>query len=248
MQKVQCKYCGNDVWKKPSYIKKYKNIFCDRKCHLKYMKSQQPRVQCVVCDTEIVLHGGRKRNSKTGLYFCSNKCKNPYIARNRRWAENPDYHRFRRPILLEGSKYTCQNCGYNDDKRMLDVHHHNGVHKDNSWTNLRCVCVWCHVAHHRGVTELNLPELELISVKEYMDRIPKKKKAKKIYKCDCGNIITPQAHRCVNCATLKSRRVKNRPNSETLLRKISELGYCGTGRYYGVSDNAVRKWLKKDGV
>jgi hypothetical protein len=29
-----------------------------------------------------------------------------------------------------------------------------------------------------------------------------------------------------------------------LLDEIKELGYCGTGRKYGVSDNAIRKWLK----
>jgi transposase-like protein len=36
-----------------------------------------------------------------------------------------------------------------------------------------------------------------------------------------------------------------RPPKEQLLKEIEELGYCGTGRKYGVSDNAIRKWLKK---
>lgn len=34
-----------------------------------------------------------------------------------------------------------------------------------------------------------------------------------------------------------------RPEKEVLLKQIDELGYCGTGRIYGVSDNAIRKWL-----
>jgi len=25
---------------------------------------------------------------------------------------------------------------------------------------------------------------------------------------------------------------------------ISKLGYCGTGRKYGVTDNSIRKWIK----
>lgn len=41
-----------------------------------------------------------------------------------------------------------------------------------------------------------------------------------------------------------ARRVKDRPASDILLKEIEELGYAGTGRKYGVSDNAVRKWLK----
>lgn len=35
-----------------------------------------------------------------------------------------------------------------------------------------------------------------------------------------------------------------RPPYEALKKDIKQLGYIGTGRKYGVSDNAVRKWLK----
>jgi transposase-like protein len=31
---------------------------------------------------------------------------------------------------------------------------------------------------------------------------------------------------------------------EILLKDIEELGYSGTGRKYGVSDNSIRKWIK----
>ena len=40
------------------------------------------------------------------------------------------------------------------------------------------------------------------------------------------------------------RKVPNRPTLDTLLKEVKELGYCGTGRKYGVSDNAIRKWIK----
>ena len=33
-------------------------------------------------------------------------------------------------------------------------------------------------------------------------------------------------------------------DKDTLLKDVEELGYTGTGRKYGVSDNAVRKWIK----
>ena len=29
-----------------------------------------------------------------------------------------------------------------------------------------------------------------------------------------------------------------------MIKEIEELGYSGTGRKYGVSDNAIRKWKK----
>jgi len=40
-----------------------------------------------------------------------------------------------------------------------------------------------------------------------------------------------------------ARKVK-RPEYDQLKLEIKELGYSGTGRKYGVSDNAIRKWLK----
>ena len=39
------------------------------------------------------------------------------------------------------------------------------------------------------------------------------------------------------------RRVE-RPSHEQLLREVRELGYLATGRKYGVSDNAIRKWVR----
>lgn len=41
-------------------------------------------------------------------------------------------------------------------------------------------------------------------------------------------------------------KVPLRPQFEELKKEIKEFGYVGTGRKYGVSDNAVRKWEKKD--
>jgi transposase-like protein len=35
-----------------------------------------------------------------------------------------------------------------------------------------------------------------------------------------------------------------RPELSVLLEDISSLGYKGAGRKYGVSDNAIRKWVK----
>ena len=35
-----------------------------------------------------------------------------------------------------------------------------------------------------------------------------------------------------------------RPDKEILIKDVEEIGYSATGRKYGVSDNAIRKWLK----
>lgn len=62
-------------------------------------------------------------------------------------------------------------------------------------------------------------------------------------KCKCGEEINKRASKCKKCYQSSQRRVE-RPNLETILNDIKELGYKGTGKKYGVSDNAIRKWLK----
>lgn len=42
---------------------------------------------------------------------------------------------------------------------------------------------------------------------------------------------------------IKKRKVE-RPDYKTLMEDIEELGYTGSGKKYGVSDNAIRKWRK----
>ncbi len=43
---------------------------------------------------------------------------------------------------------------------------------------------------------------------------------------------------------MPSYRKVERPSYEKLLEEIEEMGYSAVGRKYGVSDNAVRKWVR----
>ena len=49
---------------------------------------------------------------------------------------------------------------------------------------------------------------------------------------------------CLNCSGLKSRK-NDRPTYNQLLLDVEKLGYTGSGKKYGVSDNSIRKWIKK---
>jgi hypothetical protein len=40
------------------------------------------------------------------------------------------------------------------------------------------------------------------------------------------------------------QRKAERPEYDVLCEDIEQLGYVGTGRKYGVSDNAIRKWKR----
>jgi transposase-like protein len=47
----------------------------------------------------------------------------------------------------------------------------------------------------------------------------------------------------VRVAASRSRKVE-RPPYDQLLREIEQTSYLAVGRKYGVSDNAVRKWIR----
>ncbi len=66
-------------------------------------------------------------------------------------------------------------------------------------------------------------------------------------KClDCQKPVYRTSTRCGSCSSKfhNKRKVQNRPSKEALRELLKENSYCALGRLYGVSDNAVRKWLK----
>ena len=73
-----------------------------------------------------------------------------------------------------------------------------------------------------------------------------KKLTKDVKRCECGTEIGKSSNKCTKCEGLQRRKVINRVDMDTLLLDIENLGYRGTGKKYGVSDNAIRKWIKKD--
>lgn len=69
------------------------------------------------------------------------------------------------------------------------------------------------------------------------------KEKKEISYCKCGSKKTNISNLCNKCYSI-SRRIIERPSINQLEVDIDKLGYSGTGRKYGVSDNTIRKWIK----
>lgn len=151
-------------------------------------------------------------------------------------------------ILVEGSNYNrtnlkkrlyeegllnpiCCLCGqdenWNGMKISLILDHINGIHNDNRIENLRIVCPNCNAG-----------------LDTFAGKNRKIVKIRKEYKCNCGKLIFKNSKTCNKCRAIINRKIVNRPPIEILLKDIEELGYSGTGRKYGVSDNAIRKWIK----
>jgi hypothetical protein len=134
----------------------------------------------------------------------------------------------------------CELCGQGPSWRgremALVLDHVNGVGDDNRLENLRIVCPNCaatldthcgkNIALHRKRQCAGCPG-------EFSPR------------------SAVQRYCSVRCARRASAgRPRNdqrkvvRPGHDRLLEEVAAHGFCGTARLYGVSDNAVRKWLR----
>jgi hypothetical protein len=115
--------------------------------------------------------------------------------------------------------YKCILCGQDENwrgkKMSLILDHINGKNNDNRLVNLRFVCPNCNSTLHTHCK----------GIKGLKDT-----KTKKIKKRKVGD----RTH---------TRKVE-RPEYEILIKNVNEFGYSSTGRKYGVSDNAIRKWIK----
>ncbi|HUR86807.1 MAG TPA: hypothetical protein VMY78_15850 [Solirubrobacteraceae bacterium] len=138
----------------------------------------------------------------------------------------------------------CEMCGQNDmwrGHRMgMILDHINGVRDDHRLANLRIVCPNCAATFDTHCGRKNR--------QERLDR-----------ECArCGTTFSPKYPRHRYCsracgmraprtsrgiAKPELRRVE-RPPYEQLVREIAETGYSAVGRRYGVSDNAIRKWVR----
>jgi hypothetical protein len=123
-------------------------------------------------------------------------------------------------------KNECEMCGQNDiwhgKKISLIIDHIDGRHDNNTLDNLRILCPNCNASleTHCG-----------------------KNKRKKEYICNCGNKMNRSSQNCKMCNDIAKRKIKKRPNIDTLKLEVNNLGYVKTGAKYGVSNVTIKKWI-----
>lgn len=156
----------------------------------------------------------------------------------------------------------CELCGqdeiWNHKKMSLILDHINGIHNDNRLENLRIVCPNCNATlpTHCGKNRKNKSSenriytgkicecgkrLKSENISGFCRKCLTKNNKSNNY-CKCGKKIKTNSKSCEKCNNIKQRKLK-RPPHEQLQQEVIKLGYSGTGRKYGVSDNAIRKWL-----
>lgn len=160
-----------------------------------------------------------------------------------------------RNYLLKKYNYSCQECGWNKinpftNKSTLEIHHKDGNYLNCQEENLALLCPNCH-SLTENYKSLNRPELRRNRTKyqgrpNFSDELKFKSKEVKKYYCSiCGVEITRGAKLCVSCYKEQNAKLSKKPLKEELIQKYIQIhNFVQLGRYYGVSDNAVRKWMR----
>lgn len=141
----------------------------------------------------------------------------------------------------------CQRVKWLKGNIPLEIHHKDGDRNNNELDNLEILCPNCHslTDNNAGRGTIMFKEKqrkERFSIKKK----ERKKRVKKIYFCSCGSIKLRHSKKCIHCwnRDTNRRKVDNRPSKDVLIKEIESNGFSATGRKYGVSDNAIRKWIK----
>lgn len=154
--------------------------------------------------------------------------------------------------LIEYKGGRCECCGYNKPiPGCYDFHHKDPSQKSfsisgKSWSFERLkqevdkctlLCRLCHSELHWNLQQEKRKKRQELK-KVYCEEIQCgycKKKFKKTKK--------NRKHCSIECSALSQRKVE-RPSKEKLKKLLDKHSFCEVGRMFGVTDNAIRKWIK----
>lgn len=158
----------------------------------------------------------------------------------------------KRRLLAEGLKDAqCELCGQGEiwqgRPMSMILDHINGIRDDHRLENLRMVCPNCaatldtHCGRRNRIERAKRPCLHCRN--EFVPAYAKQRYCSRYcgVRWDRSNCNRRGCGRGVPKPT--SRKAK-RPSYGQLVKEIEAAGYSAVGRKYGVSDNAVRKWVR----
>ncbi len=172
-----------------------------------------------------------KQNWCKGLKSNKRKSALEYIK-----TKNPKSYIIKKKLLEDNIKVKkCERCGetkWLNNEIPLELHHIDGNRYNNVLENFELLCPNCHALENNN-SGLAMGKYNRNTCKICGTKISSKTKNRM---CQICFLKTTDFNRY--------RKVKDRPPKSQIKKDVENLGYSATGRKYGVTDNAIRKWLK----
>lgn len=192
-------------------------------CSKCIFESKHVVVNCAYCGRSLVRPRSWLNSTKSGLAFCSVDHKHKAQSKSfglteiqpEHYNSNSDY----RKIAFESYEHECSICGWDDDPRILEVHHIDGDRTNNCLSNLTILCPNCHKKISLGLYVFENNKLIPVSEEQRHD-----------YYSKCYMNRSKQTGKPVLCI-----------EDGNVFRSIKD---CA--RYYNVSDAAVFNALKSE--
>jgi len=147
----KCEQCETIFAARKSDLNRGRARFCSLKCNGAWQavnrerKKKVPNVECAHCGTTFYKTESKKRNSKSGLFFCSRICKDSAQKIGGIKEIIPSHYGTNyTTICFTHHKKECVVCG---EDKIVAVHHYDENHHNNAPNNLVPLCP----THHQYV-------------------------------------------------------------------------------------------------
>ena len=135
-----CGVCKKAIYRRPSELEKYTNVFCSSVCYGLACRKEKP---CVVCG-KLMLSSLHKKTCSRG---CSNRHREGIKYKINSPHDKVKSQNALKVQLLRARGKNCERCGYNK-LEILQVHHKNRDRGNSDLDNLELICPNCHYEEH----------------------------------------------------------------------------------------------------
>ena len=122
-------------------------------------------VKCAHCGKDIYRSKSEIEKNISGYFYCSRECGNRHKNLLRKqsgdWDEGISNYRLR---AFEFYEHKCLCCGWDEDERILEVHHIDEDRNNSHISNLCILCPTCHRKITLGYYQLDVTNKKLIEV------------------------------------------------------------------------------------
>ena len=158
---IKCKFCGYEWEKSPQGLCPSERSHFEG-CPQCKKENSYIEYKCDYCKNIFKRKKSNFKETESGFHYCSKECGNRHKNQIRKekgeWDNSLNY----RLKAFEKYPHECLCCHWNEDERILEVHHIDENHNNNDINNLCILCPTCHRKITLGYYKLDIEKRMLI--------------------------------------------------------------------------------------